>query len=199
MPLAVWGPGTTNDLRPQSIGATGPTGRQGEQGLYGPLGFPGSTGATGDTGATGWTSPTGATGDTGPTGRQGDQGTQGSQGPQGSAGSAGDTGPTGYTGSTGATGPQTWRPWVCFSWLNGTTVRNFGTVTPTVSVSNNVYDVTWTGSHPSGSDYCVLANTRFNGVVNYTQSFIGPNGLRVSTFNLAGAPTATDFNLMTYP
>ena len=75
-----------------------------------------------------------------------------------------------------------------------------GTVTPTVTiVGGNTYDVTWTGAHPNGSNYVILANARFQGVVNYTESSRGPNGLRISTFGLAGGPTQADFNLMTYP
>jgi hypothetical protein len=73
-------------------------------------------------------------------------------------------------------------------------------VTPTVTlVGVNGYDVTWTEPHPSGSNYALFANTRFNGVVNYTESSIRANGLRVNTFNLTGGAAATDFTLMTYP
>ena len=131
MPLRVWGPGDTDDLRPLAVSSvTGPTGPQGNQGLFaiGPQGFPGATGNTGPTGATGptgdagWTGATGATGDTGPTGERGNYGPtgttgwtgatgdtgptgmQGDAGPQGIQGAQGDTGPTGRQGDAGATG-----------------------------------------------------------------------------------------------
>ena len=133
MPLSVWGPGDTDDLRPRAVSSvTGPTGPRGNQGLFaiGPQGFPGATGNTGPTGATGptgdtgWTGATGSTGDTGPTGARGNYGPtgttgwtgatgdtgptgmQGDAGPQGIQGAQGDTGPTGMQGDAGPQGIQ---------------------------------------------------------------------------------------------
>jgi hypothetical protein len=89
---------------------------------------------------------------------------------------------------------------VSFRWINGNTAVNLGTVTPTVTaVTGANYDVTWTGAHPNGSNYAIFAMTRFNGVAHYTESMRTATGLRVTTHNLSGVPTATDFNLMTYP
>ena len=150
------------------------TGDTGPQGDPGPPGIEGLAGAASI--VAGPTGPTGANSTVaGPTGPAGDASiVEGPVGPTGANSTvAGPTGPTGNAstvagpvGPTGAMGPPTWQPWVCFRWLNGATVQNMGTVTPTVTVNNNIYDVTWTGAHPNGANYVILGMTRFNGVVN---------------------------------
>ena len=75
----------------------------------------------------------------------------------------------------------------------------------TASVNNNsnngLFDVTWSGAHPNGTNYAILATPRnAGGAVNFVQSSTTSTALRLATYALStGSQTAYDWNLMTYP
>ena len=64
-----------------------------------------------------------------------------------------------------------------------------------------VYNLSWAGSHPSGSNYLINATIRQGGGIGGYIVFnsITSTSLTVNTFNTSGVATDMAFNIFSYP